>query len=838
MTTGASQGRRRIAYVVFNDVYRDSRVLKMADSAADAGNDVRVFAFGGPLSHFAEGLESRESGAQILRLGVLPDRLPFLGRLVAERRSAALQAKSDAGPPQALVAVDAAPLQRRSSARIITSARRFANRLISQLLIRARIVDFDWRVSREILRWQPDLLHAHDANTLKIAMRCRSRAGVPFVYDAHELWEHRNAVRTARARASERRLLDRATRVMAGSVTVSPGIQNWMVDRYQLTVPPVLVRNIPPAPTNPASRSGGRLRELAHLPTSARILVYVGRITTGRGLAETVSSLALLPHNVHLVILGYGDPAFTETLRTLAVEMGVDRRVHFIGSVDSDLVASTIADADASVVYTQPLNLSYEYSLPNKLFESIHAGQAIVACDLPDTAELVNAFGVGVTFPTGDVEALAAAIEAVLRDPEAYQEASVNASRELTWENEFEKLSNLYDRIAPRASRSVRPRILCISLSPIGRDARVLRQIDVLSGVGDVTTVGYGPAPARAASHIRVPDRKRSLPETPVGVLMLAGRMFSRAELSAPGVRHARRVIADQTFDLIVANDARVLPLAFDVSRGAPVWADLHEWAPEERTHVLAWRLLVAPFMVHICRRYLPQVTASTTVGPQIASLYADRFGVKPEVMRNTPPYVPLAPSAVEGEKVRLVHSGAAVPGRHLELMILAMTHLDERFSLDLYLVPTSDGGRYLAQLRQLAAQTPRVTFHDPVAPSDLPNVLNSYDVGVFWIPPVHTNARLTLPNKFFDYVQARLAVAVGPSVEMASLVERFGIGVVSEGFSVEECARSLESLTSEALRAYKQRSDNAALSLSFDVDRGVGEGIARRLLDGHPSLV
>ena len=70
MTTGASQGRRRIAYVVFNDVYRDSRVLKMADSAADAGNDVRVFAFGGPLSHFAEGLESRESGAQILRLGV------------------------------------------------------------------------------------------------------------------------------------------------------------------------------------------------------------------------------------------------------------------------------------------------------------------------------------------------------------------------------------------------------------------------------------------------------------------------------------------------------------------------------------------------------------------------------------------------------------------------------------------------------------------------------------------------------------------------------------------------------------------------------------------------
>ena len=48
----------------------------------------------------------------------------------------------------------------------------------------------------------------------------------------------------------------------------------------------------------------------------------------------------------------------------------------------------------------------------------------------------------------------------------------------------------------------------------------------------------------------------------------------------------------------------------------------MHEWAPEERTHVTSWRLLVAPLMDHICRTYLPRCDAVTTIGPSIADLY------------------------------------------------------------------------------------------------------------------------------------------------------------------------------------------------------------------------
>jgi len=361
----------------------------------------------------------------------------------------------------------------------------------------------------------------------------------------------------------------------------------------------------------------------------------------------------------------------------------------------------------------------------------------------------------------------------------------------------------------------------------------VLRQLGVLAELGEVTTVGYGGHPAGAAEHVEVPASLPSLPQTVPGVATLAARQWRRAELAAPAVRFALVALRGRRFDLVVANDARVLALAHAVADGAPVWADLHEWAPEERTHVLSWRLLVAPLMRHLCARYLPLCAATSTVCEPIAELYDRDFGVHPVVVRNSNAWQPLEPTPVADDRIRLVHSGAAVHGRSLETMIDAVIELGERFTLDLYLVPANDGGAYQRSLVQRAAGNDRIVFRDPVAPAALPATLNAYDVGVFWIPPTHTNARLTLPNKFFDFVQARLAVAVGPTIEMQRLVERHGLGVVAEGFTVEQCVASLAWLTAEEVRLFKAASAAAARELSFETDAAVIRSLVRRALAG-----
>lgn len=377
-----------------------------------------------------------------------------------------------------------------------------------------------------------------------------------------------------------------------------------------------------------------------------------------------------------------------------------------------------------------------------------------------------------------------------------------------------------------------RPRILSISFSHFPSDARVLRQLRVLQEFGDVTTIGYGTGPDGVAEHLSIDESLPSLPQTPIGVAKLALRRFRSVALGAPAVAAARETIADRTFDVVVANEARALPLAHSVAHGAPVWGDMHEWAPEERTHVLSWRLLVAPYMRWVCAEYLPRTDAVTTVNGSIAALYRERFGVAAEVVRNAIAHQPLTPSPTVAGHVRLVHSGAAVPGRSIEVLIKATLQLDERYSLDLYLVQGRDGGAYWRHLRELAEGSARIVFHDAVAPADLPATLNAYDVGVFVLPPRTANHRYMLPNKFFDFVQARLAIVFSPAVETDALIDEFDLGRVTTGYTADDLARVLRETDTGDIEAFKQNAHAAAETLSSDTDENVERGILKRLID------
>lgn len=376
-----------------------------------------------------------------------------------------------------------------------------------------------------------------------------------------------------------------------------------------------------------------------------------------------------------------------------------------------------------------------------------------------------------------------------------------------------------------------RPKILCISFSDIRADARVLRQLEVLARHGDVTTLAYGERPDAAAGHLRIEDALPSLPQTIPGVLKLALRRYQSVEVDAPAMKAALALIADRRFDIVVANEARALPLAFRVAGSPRIWCDLHEWAPEERTHVLSWRILVAPFIRWMCARYLPRVDASTTINDSIAQLYDEQFGVRPEIVRNAIALRPdLSPTALDGDRIRLVHSGGAVPGRNIETIIDAVDLLDERFTLDLYLIGSRQGDAYWRTLQARIAASSRTTLHDAVPPASLPDVLNAYDVGVFILPPHTPNHRMMLPNKFFDFVQARLGLVFGPSIETDRLIAQYGLGEVTRGYAPDDLVALLRDLTPARVREWKSASDRAAGELSSERDEAVQDAILRRL--------
>lgn len=355
---------------------------------------------------------------------------------------------------------------------------------------------------------------------------------------------------------------------------------------------------------------------------------------------------------------------------------------------------------------------------------------------------------------------------------------------------------------------------LVVAFSELDRDPRVHRQLLAMRERFAVTSLGYKAPLVDGVSHIDVVP-PRGLPPRLRGAALSLLRLYRRQYWSQPHVREALAALRGRRFDVVLANDLDALPLCLEVAgagTGTRVVFDAHEYAPREFEDRWTWRLLHQRRVRAQCEEYVPKVAVLTTVCQGIADAYARDYGVKVQVITNATAYQALSPSPVADDRVRMVHHGVASPSRHPEEMIRVMRHLDARFSLDFMLIARD--AAYLAKLKALAAADPRIRFVEPVPMPDIARTINAYDVGLFLLPTVSFNYAQALPNKFFEFVQARLAVAIGPSPEMQRLVMTHDLGVIASDFSATSMASALSALTPSQIEHFKQRSDAAAASL------------------------
>jgi hypothetical protein len=263
--------------------------------------------------------------------------------------------------------------------------------------------------------------------------------------------------------------------------------------------------------------------------------------------------------------------------------------------------------------------------------------------------------------------------------------------------------------------------------------------------------------------------------------------------------------------DLIICNDITALPLSTKVAEGtgAKVLLDAHEYAPREFDDDPIWRFFWRDLWDYVCKTYLHKVSAMTAVCQSICDEYEKNYGGKWNLITNAVFYEELSPNRVMDSRIRMIHHGGVNPSRKIENMIELVEHLDERFELDLMLVNT--GSAYYRKLEKLATHKVRVRFREPVAMRDIPKTINEYDIGLYLLPPTGFNNRMALPNKLFEFIQARLAIAIWPSPEMAELVKNYGCGVISDDYSVGSMAKCLNQLSSEDIMLFKKGSNKAS---------------------------
>ena len=122
-----------------------------------------------------------------------------------------------------------------------------------------------------------------------------------------------------------------------------------------------------------------------------------------------------------------------------------------------------------------------------------------------------------------------------------------------------------------------------------------------------------------------------------------------------------------------------------------------------------------------------------------------------------------------------------------------------------------------ISELKNKAYGCSRIKFNDPVCYQSIIPTLRNYDIGFFYVEPTTFNLLNCLPNKFFEYIQARLAIFVGPSPDMAELVNEFDCGFVCDEFSIVSAVNTLKRLNSDQIDRARVNSDKASRVLCYE---------------------
>ena len=438
----SSRNRPRVVMVRPIDIENDSRAKKISTSLVRGGYDVTVLGRS-PTGHRQHGhlgdvkillvpprTRLRGKAQRVVRL-------PRAARRVERRINSELQR-----------------IERAVHRRLGAGARKNER----YLWVRVQR-DFRTTYGAEIVRMAPDVVHVHDPRLLPVAIRAinrieRSTGRRPkLVYDSREDFAGLpdEVVEMPRYHAQLLKGEQRAISRIDALLTVSDDTADVLHRRLGLSRRPTVLFNAPPLSSRPSGRS---IREDAGVAADVPVLVFSGGLGKHRGVDHLVEALPDVPA-AHVVFVAVPFPHPREPEMTeLAARLGVAERVHYVPPVAGDEVPAYIREATVGISTTPSGAGNHDTTLPNKLFEMLHAGLPIVTSDIRAMARFVEEKKVGVVYRSGDTADLARAIREVLEAPGPFTEPAVRAelSRQWSWQAQEDALLEAYGRIAPASA--------------------------------------------------------------------------------------------------------------------------------------------------------------------------------------------------------------------------------------------------------------------------------------------------------------------------------------------------------------------------------------------------
>ncbi len=176
-------------------------------------------------------------------------------------------------------------------------------------------------------------------------------------------------------------------------------------------------------------------------------IIYQGAVNKDRGLEEIIE-IIYEEKKYKLIIAGDGD--VIGALKNKVRFLGIENNVLFIGKIRPRNLKWLTTQAALGISLEKKTNLNYYYALPNKLFDYIHAGIPVLCSGFPEMRKIVQGYDVGKIVDPGNREEIKKMIDFMLKDKaarEKWMENARNATDELNWKNEQNKLISIYRKV-------------------------------------------------------------------------------------------------------------------------------------------------------------------------------------------------------------------------------------------------------------------------------------------------------------------------------------------------------------------------------------------------------
>jgi len=276
---------------------------------------------------------------------------------------------------------------------------------------------------------RPDLIIAKDWATAPIAIHLAKETGARLHYDVTEIshaqfgedWRWRLLVRPF-VMEIEKNAFSRAHSCSVYGADGAQHLRNF----YSLSARPVIVRNLPRRTLLPERPLGPKIH-----------LLYHGLAAPVRKLEAIIDSVPAWRPDRALILRLTGKPAYIDSLKARASALNVGKRIIFVEPVPSNDVVEAASAADIGLSLLPTVSEQFLFAEPNKLYQYIAAGLAVLAQNLPAMRRVIEYYKVGRLIEARTPNDIAQAINAVDREHIAhFRAAAREAANELCWENE------------------------------------------------------------------------------------------------------------------------------------------------------------------------------------------------------------------------------------------------------------------------------------------------------------------------------------------------------------------------------------------------------------------